>query len=75
MLILVPQLLEGGDLEEVIAEHRRKKRYIKEEAIWLYFSQIAQGIQQCHVPEIRVGSEPDPRVILHRDLKEANREC
>jgi serine/threonine protein kinase len=42
--------------------------------IWLYFAQIVQGLRQCHFPETREQENPDGRVVLHRDLKEANRE-
>ncbi|KAJ9091710.1 hypothetical protein QFC20_007569 [Naganishia adeliensis] len=69
---IVMEILEGGDLEDIIIEHQRSKQPIRENDIWLYFSQIVEGLRQCHLPDTRGGSNPDGRVVIHRDLKDAN---
>lgn len=72
MLTPSQQILEGGDLESVIVDLQRKKERMSEDKIWLYFAQMVSGIRQCHLPLTRSEENPDGRVIVHRDLKEAN---
>ena len=51
---------EQGDLMHLIEAHK-ESRYIREDAIWEYLTQICRGLQYLH-----------NKRILHRDIKARN---
>ncbi|GHJ86976.1 hypothetical protein NliqN6_3378 [Naganishia liquefaciens] len=66
------ELCKGGDLYDVIEDHRIQNQHIQEHSIWSWFSQLVLGLQACHQPESRTGANADTRIIVHRDLKPDN---
>lgn len=60
-LCIVLEYAQGGDLDRLVKNHKKKATSIPEETIWSFASQIANGICFLHQSK-----------ILHRDIKAAN---
>ena len=54
---------DGGDLQKLIKNCRREKDYVAEDVIWKIFTQIMQGLYECHTKKEK---------IIHRDIKPGN---
>lgn len=60
-LCIVMEYADGGDLQSIIKEAKEQKKYLSENEILNYFTQICLAIKHLH-----------DRKILHRDLKSQN---
>lgn len=60
-LNLVMEYAEEGDMESKIKEKIKSKTLFKEEDVWNYLTQMAEGLKALH-----------DNKIMHRDLKSAN---
>lgn len=58
---IVTELVEGGDVANLIMKNRAQKTQIKQEFIWKVAQQVLEGLKSLH--ELK---------ILHRDIKSAN---
>ncbi|KAJ9114232.1 hypothetical protein QFC22_005684 [Naganishia vaughanmartiniae] len=70
MLFIILEYCPGGELTDLINEHRVKKSYIPENVIWTYTRQLVRALHTCHDPSAR--SSTATTVIMHRDIKAAN---
>lgn len=55
------EFCHGGDLGRILAEQKKQKSYLEEEAVWKLLFQLLVALAYCH-----------KKKILHRDLKPAN---
>ncbi|WIA30784.1 hypothetical protein OEZ86_000843 [Tetradesmus obliquus] len=60
-LVIITEWAPGGDLKRLIRRMGEAGRSFNEPEIWLYFSQILDGLRGMHASR-----------ILHRDIKPAN---
>ena len=60
-LCIVTELVDGGDLLQLIKKRKSSRSYLPEETIWSFFIQICLGLQYLH-----------SKSVLHRDIKSAN---
>lgn len=60
-LCIVMELLDGGDVGQVIARTRERSEHLQEAEIWRWFLQVASALQYLH------GAR-----VLHRDVKPVN---
>ena len=67
ILYIIMEYCQGGDLGSTIKECRKTKKFLPEEVVLSYLSQMIQGLDACH----NAPTSPS-RVILHRDLKPEN---
>lgn len=67
-IYLEMEYCNGGSLEDLIMQHRRRQEPIPEMRIWEILAQIAAGLAYLH-SQIKAGSLS---VVVHRDLKPAN---
>ncbi len=60
-LCIVMEFADGGDLLQMISNHKKKGTHFSEKEIWKYFIQITRGLKALH--DLK---------ICHRDIKCAN---
>uniref|UniRef100_A0A1I8H8V8 non-specific serine/threonine protein kinase n=1 Tax=Macrostomum lignano TaxID=282301 RepID=A0A1I8H8V8_9PLAT len=62
---IIMEYCPNGDLAALIKQHRRDKKYIPEDDILRWLSQLALALRCCHCRQ-------GVKAVLHRDLKPAN---
>ncbi|PAA78510.1 hypothetical protein BOX15_Mlig013584g1, partial [Macrostomum lignano] len=62
---IIMEYCDGGDLLKRIRAHREKKKYIPEQQIWKWLTQLSLALRCCHCRQ-------GVKAVLHRDLKPAN---
>jgi NIMA (never in mitosis gene a)-related kinase len=60
-LCIVMEFADGGDLLQMISNHKKAGTFFSEKDIWQYFVQITRGLKALH--DLK---------ICHRDIKCAN---
>ncbi|PAA78509.1 hypothetical protein BOX15_Mlig003906g2 [Macrostomum lignano] len=62
---IVSEYCANGDLTGVIKKHIREGKYIPEQQIWKWLTQLSLALRCCHCRQ-------GVKAVLHRDLKPAN---
>ena len=60
-LYIVMEFAEHGDIGRQIEKFKAANKYIKEDTVWSYTIQVAQGLHSLH-----------SKSVLHRDIKPKN---
>ncbi|KAL1918629.1 uncharacterized protein VTP21DRAFT_2651 [Calcarisporiella thermophila] len=66
ILNIIMEWCGGGDLGTLIRRCKKEGKYIGEDIIWNFFTQIVMALHECHIPK------GERNVVLHRDIKPDN---
>jgi len=72
LIYIIMEFCEGGDLSSIIKQCKQEKINLKEDVIWILFTQLLLALHECHHGRTGRGDSGQHFAILHRDLKPDN---